>query len=143
MTFGDCFEACLIVFSIVRDPLPFGTFISQSKPFISTSGVLCPATRFGTRKVMSTPRSTAKKSAARFSWTSGIAPGGAIIVPILLLIRYHYTMGKRATHARSPVWSRDERGEEYPRRETVKLGDIATIKTGNLNVRDTKLDGEY
>lgn len=38
---------------------------------------------------------------------------------------------------------KDENGEDFPDWEAKKLDDIATIKTGNLNVQDATENGEY
>src|SRR5690606_19596699 len=38
---------------------------------------------------------------------------------------------------------KNERGEEYPEWEEKKLGSLAVIKTGNLNVQDAMNDGKF
>lgn len=93
--FGDCSNAFRRLFSIVRELIPNGLFISHRKPFISISGVCTLTRRIGGIKTTSKPSFSAKKSAVIFSCLSGNAPGGTIIVPILrCIIKIQYTRRK-------------------------------------------------
>ena len=38
---------------------------------------------------------------------------------------------------------KDENGKDYPVWQNIELGELAQIKTGNLNVEDAKSDGEF
>lgn len=84
--FGDCNNAVCRQFSIVRDPLPEGLFISHKTPAILISGVRVLARRAGTKNTTSKPSLSAKKSAVIFSCLSGKTPGGIVIVPVFCFI---------------------------------------------------------